>query len=150
MRNRKRILAVASAGGHWTQLSLLSEAFAHHDIHFVTTNLNHAKGSQDNVSTVIDADISQKIRLVGLAIQSAFIVIKFRPDVVISTGAAPGYFAIVFGKIMRSRTIWVDSLANASVLSLSGEKAKRFCDLFLTQWEDLADGKSIHHFGSLL
>ncbi|GAA6137327.1 PssD/Cps14F family polysaccharide biosynthesis glycosyltransferase [Arenicella sp. 4NH20-0111] len=150
MRSRKKILAVASAGGHWTQLTLLKQSFEHHDIQFVTTNLNHAKDSQQNISIVLDADISQKLRLIVLATQSAFLVLKYRPDVVISTGAAPGFFAILFGKLIRSRTIWIDSLANASKLSLSGQQAKRFCDVFLTQWEDLSDGNSIQYKGSLL
>ena len=31
---------------------------------------------------------------------------------VISTGAAPGYFAMRFAKWLGRRTIWIDSIAN--------------------------------------
>lgn len=149
--NSKKVLAVASAGGHWTQLLLLSDAFTHCDIRYVTTKLNRttAQVGKDLV-TVIDADMSTKLKLIPLALQVLVIVIKYRPDVVITTGAAPGFFAVMLGKLMGAKTIWVDSMANFSELSLSGKHASKFCDLSLTQWPELADGNQINHLGSLL
>ncbi len=42
------------------------------------------------------------------------LVLKLRPDVVISTGAAPGLLALAAAKwLTGARTIWIDSLANA-------------------------------------
>lgn len=57
------------------------------------------------------------------------IVLLHRPDIVISTGAAPGFFALLFGKLLGARTIWIDSIANAEQLSVSGQKVKLFADL---------------------
>jgi len=37
--------------------------------------------------------------------------------VIVSTGAAPGYFAIVLGRLFGARTIWIDSMANIENLS---------------------------------
>ena len=55
--NTRKVFAVASGGGHWTQLRLLSESFDHCDVHYVTTDLNlSAIESQSNLSIVIDAD----------------------------------------------------------------------------------------------
>jgi hypothetical protein len=74
-----------------------------------------------------------------------------RPDVVLSTGAAPGYFAIRLGGWMGARTVWVDSVANAEELSLSGRKAGACADLWLTQWPHLAKGdKRLRCLGSVL
>ena len=151
MNNKKKVLAVASAGGHWTQLLLLSDAFSHCDIRYVTTNINRSAAPTDeHLTMVIDADFSTKLKLIPLALQMLGILIKQRPDVVISTGAAPGFFAVMFGKLLGAKTIWVDSMANYSELSLSGKHASRFCDLSLTQWPVLADGEKIKYFGSLL
>jgi hypothetical protein len=61
-----------------------------------------------------------------------------RPDVVISTGAAPGFLALRLGRLLGARTIWVDSVANGEELSMSGKLAGRYADLWLTQWEHLA------------
>jgi hypothetical protein len=66
-------------------------------------------------------------------------MIKHRPDVVISTGAASGYFALRIGKLFGAKTIWLDSIANAEELSLSGAKVQKHADLWLTQWEHLAN-----------
>ena len=40
----KRILAVASSGGHWVQLTRLRPAFEGHDVAYVTTNPGHRSG----------------------------------------------------------------------------------------------------------
>lgn len=73
-----------------------------------------------------------------LACQTFLLVARHRPEVVISTGAAPGLFAVVIGKLFRARTIWLDSLANVDELSRSGQLVRRFADVWLTQWEHLA------------
>lgn len=149
--NKKKVLAVASAGGHWTQLKLLNDAYSHCDVRFVTTKINRAiKYTQQDIITVIDADLSSKLRLILLATQMLIIVLRERPDVVISTGAAPGFFATLFGRLISSKTIWVDSMANYNSLSVSGKYASRFCDLCLTQWPDLANEPRIKYKGSLI
>lgn len=148
---KKSILAVASAGGHWTQLIILSKAFEHCDVHYVSTKLNlSAIETHANVSVVNDADLSNKFKLIPLSLQVAILMIKKRPDVVISTGAAPGFFAVLFGKLIGAKTIWIDSMANYSKLSVSGEYASKFCDVCLTQWPALARQENIKHSGSLL
>ena len=73
-----------------------------------------------------------------------------RPDVVISTGAAPGYFALRLGKLFGARTIWVDSIANAEEMSLSGRLAQRYADLWLTQWPEVAKRDGARYEGRLL
>lgn len=69
---------------------------------------------------------------------------------IISTGAAPGYFALRMGKWFRARTVWVDSIANVEELSLSGARAGRHADLWLTQWEHLAQPGGPEYRGSVL
>lgn len=98
----------------------------------------------------MDADLSTKWKLLPLAIQTGFAVLRYRPHVVVSTGAAPGFFAVAAGKLVGAKTIWIDSMANSSSLSVSGHHAKKFCDLCLTQWPDLADKSKVRYLGSLL
>jgi UDP-N-acetylglucosamine:LPS N-acetylglucosamine transferase len=151
MSNRKKVLAVSSAGGHWTQLLLLSDAFKHCDVRYVSTNINvSAIDTHKDLIKVIDADLSRKLKLIPLAVQMIVILLRHRPDIVISTGAAPGFFAIIMGKLIGAKTIWVDSMANYSVISISGKHASRFSDLCLTQWPDLVNGDRIRCSGSLL
>ena len=67
----------------------------------------------------------------------AWILLRVRPNVVVSTGAAPGYWAIRIGKLLGARTCWIDSIANVEAVSLSGRMAGPHSDLWLTQWKDL-------------
>lgn len=137
-----KLLAVASGGGHWTQLSIISESFSESDTYFMTTKANPVTNHRSDgspVIKVIQADFSQKRRLLIMALQIAYHIIRLRPDAVISTGAAPGFFAIVSAKCIGAKTIWVDSIANYERPSLSGVKVKPFCDVFLTQWPHLKD-----------
>jgi len=151
----KKILAVSSGGGHWVQLQRLLPAFENHEVTFVTVNGVYRKEVPSSRFYVVqDATIWTKWGLVRLGFQMLKILFRERPDIVISTGAAPGYFALRFGKWLKARTIWVDSIANVEHLSLSGQKVGRYADLWLTQWPDLAgsegDGQGPHYSGAVI
>jgi hypothetical protein len=76
---------------------------------------------------------------------------KVRPHVVVTTGAAPGLVAIGVGKLFGAKTVWIDSLANSEVLSLSGRIAEKYADLWLTQWPHLDDSlPRLKYMGSVL
>jgi UDP-N-acetylglucosamine:LPS N-acetylglucosamine transferase len=137
---RRRLLAVASAGGHWIQLSRLHPLFDRHDVHFVTTFKGTIPPIAGAPLTVVkDASRQDKIALLVLTLQLLGLLIRHRPDVVISTGAAPGYLALRLGKLLGARTIWLDSIANVEELSLSGKLAAGCADLWLTQWPHLTE-----------
>lgn len=146
-----KILAVASKGGHWIQLLRLRSAFEGHTCTYVSTMQGYARDVAPNRFFVVrDATRWSKTGLAVLALQMLWVVIRVRPDVVISTGAAPGYFAILFGKLLGARTVWIDSVANVEELSLSGRQAGRFADLWLTQWKHLAQPSGPTYLGSVL
>ncbi len=67
-----------------------------------------------------------------------WVVLRERPHVVVTTGASVGYFALRAGKILGARTVWIDSIANAEAISLAGQRACKYADLWLTQWPELA------------
>ena len=148
---RKKILAVASSGGHWTQLLSLRPAFAGHDVVFVTTQRNcAAQVAPHRVHVVSEANRQRKLRLIPLMLRMLCLVLAVRPDVVVSTGAAPGYFALRFGRLVKARTLWLDSIAGSRDLSLSGRLASPYADLLLTQWPHLAVPGGPLYRGSLL
>ena len=78
------------------------------------------------------------------------LVWRTAPSVVISTGAAPGLFAIIFGKFRGAKTVWIDSVANCEQMSMSGKIAGKLADLCLTQWQHLETGNGPHYLGSVL
>lgn len=99
---------------------------------------------------VSEANRWNKIRLVRSLLEIVWVVLKVRPDVVVTTGAAPGFFAVRVASLLGSRTVWIDSIANAEELSLSGKKAGKFVDLWLTQWPDISRTEGPSFEGSVL
>ncbi len=148
---RKKVLAISSGGGHWVQLLRLRPALEGHDIGYATVDQRYAAQVPGHRFHVFeDATRWSKVALLRQMAQIFWILLRERPDVVITTGASAGLFALTFGKLMRARTIWIDSIANTECLSDSGRRATRVADLHLTQWEHLADGKTIRYGGTVL
>jgi UDP-N-acetylglucosamine:LPS N-acetylglucosamine transferase len=138
-KKQKKVMAIASKGGHWIQLNRLSPVWRNHYVVFISNDKgleSHVNGQQ--FETVIDANMEQKGRLLILALQTLWKVLKHRPDVIISTGAAPGFFALIWGNLLGAKTVWLDSVANPEELSLAGKKVAKFADVWLTQWPELA------------
>lgn len=149
--SRKRVLAVSSGGGHWVQLLRLSPVLEQHDVAFVTVvEAARAQVPGRRFYRVNDATRWNKIGLVILALRLAAILLKERPDVILSTGAAPGFLALRLGGLLGARTIWVDSIANVERLSMSGRMIGKHADLWLTQWPHLATPAGPHFYGAVL
>jgi UDP-N-acetylglucosamine:LPS N-acetylglucosamine transferase len=149
---KKRLLAVASGGGHWVQLSRLFPAFADCELVLATVHADYAADAPDGsrFHTIRDATRWDRWGLVVLAFQLLRIVLTERPDIVLSTGAAPGYLALRLGKLLGARTVWIDSIANVEEVSLSGRKISRHADIWLTQWEHLARPEGPRYIGAVL
>lgn len=150
-QRRRKILAVASSGGHWTQLLRLRPAFAGHDVVFATTQAD-SRGEVPGYRfrRLPDANRNSRWRLLALILATLFVVLRERPDVVISTGAAPGYFAIRFAHYLGARTLWLESIANPEEPSLSTRLVRPYADLMLTQWPHLAQPGGPFYRGSVL
>ena len=97
-----------------------------------------------------DANRWQRKQLLLSFVSILVAVIRIRPDIIVTTGAAPGYFAIRLGRLIGCRTIWIDSIANVETLSMSGSMAGRYCDLWLTQWPHLEAPRGPWFKGSVL
>ena len=133
-----KVLAIASGGGHWVQLLRLQPALEDCDVTYATVLPGYrAQVGGAPFHVVPDSNRWDKFSLVRCALRILLLLARTRPDVILTTGAAPGYFAILFGRWFGARTSWLDSIANAEKLSLSGEMARGKADLWLTQWPHL-------------
>lgn len=146
-----RVLAIASGGGHWVQLLRLRPAFEGARVTYVSVRPAYASDVPgERFIPINDATRWDKVGLARMAFKLLLIMLRVRPTVVISTGAAPGYFAIRLGKLLGAKTIWLDSIANVEEMSMTGMLVKDKATLWLTQWPHLAtdDGPACH--GSVL
>jgi UDP-N-acetylglucosamine:LPS N-acetylglucosamine transferase len=146
-----KLLAIASGGGHWVQLLRLLPAFDGCDVAFVTVNdAYRSQVPNHRFYSITDATRWNKLKLVSMALHLAWIMLKERPDVAISTGAAPGYVGLRLARMLGAKTIWIDSIANVEELSLSGKRIGRYADLWLTQWPHLAQPAGPRYYGGVL
>ncbi len=156
MRERRpdelKVLAVASGGGHWVQLQRLRPAFDGFDVAFVGVSALYADDVHGHRYHIIrDVTRWDKLGLVVLLMQLLVVLLRERPSVVITTGSAPGLLTLVLAKwLFRARTIWIDSIANCERMSASGMRARRFADVWLTQWPHLAAPGGPDHVGAVM
>jgi len=145
-------MVATSAGGHWVQMRRLLPAFEGLDVVYA------------GVEPALDADLGPasyyRIRNVSRRDPLGFLVISWqlarvmrreRPDVVVTTGAAPGLMALVVGKLLAgSRTVWIDSISSVETMSLSGRLARFVADAWLVQWAHLARPEGPEFWGAVL
>ena len=152
MKNKTRkVLAVASGGGHWTQLMRLQPAFE--NVHVTYITVRHAY--QDDVPgadfhVVQDATRWNKFAMLLQILQISWLLIRIRPDCIVTTGAAPGYWALRIGKLFGVKSCWIDSIANVEAISMGGQLAAKHADLMLTQWADLVVNTGTEFHGSVI
>ncbi len=143
MSQQLKICLAASAGGHLSQLTKLEEAWRGHDTFFVTTGEMVTRDLADRyharVYTVGESNHTQPFRVMRTLVRCMVILLRERPDVVVSTGAAHGCICSLICKLMRGRIVWVDSIANVERLSLSGRIVRPIADLCITQWPRLSE-----------
>src|SRR6056297_3669898 len=143
---KRRVLAVASAGGHFNQLMLLRPGLEGHEVLTLTTLPGLAAEFGAAPSALIpDCNANTPLRALACLIAVGVRVLRHRPHVVVTTGALPGVLALAWGRVIGARTIWIDSVANAEALSASGRLAKRIAHLTLSQWPSVAEAEGVRY-----
>jgi len=153
-RDRKlRICLAASAGGHMSQLLKLRECWKGHRTFYVTTAdiVREKLQKYGEVFVIGECNREHPLWVITVLFRCIRIIRRERPDVIVSTGAAPGLLMCLSGKFFGSKVAWIDSIANVERLSLSGRMAKTFADLFLTQWPELArPHRNVEYVGAVI
>lgn len=135
-----KICITASAGGHLSQLLSLAPVWQENEVVCVSTG-DMVRDKMETIGrTYIVGECNREhpIKTFGVMIKCLRIVIRERVDVVLSTGAAAGFLMCFWGKLFGAKVIWVDSIANAEQLSMSGRMVRKFADLIFSQWPDVA------------
>ena len=134
-----KICLVCSSGGHFSQLYSLRkfwEEFEHFWVTFpgrdTTSLLQNEKVYWAYYPT--NRNIKNLIKNIILAIK---ILKKKKPDVVISTGAGVSVPFIYIAKLLRIKTIYIESLTRINGLSLSAKLVYPVVDHLIVQWPEL-------------
>jgi UDP-N-acetylglucosamine:LPS N-acetylglucosamine transferase len=156
MKKPLKICVGSSAGGHTTQLLKLLEKSGDWPCQpsfYVTTleALTDKFSDKGPVYVIGECNRHHPIKALIVLIKSMKLVMKERPDVIITTGSFPLAMVCFFSKLCGAKVVWIDSVANVEKLSMSGNFVRHFADLFLTQWPDITTKyKNVEYAGSLI
>lgn len=131
---RLRIGLAASGGGHVRQLLDMQPAWGEHDHFFVTEDTALGQTLARDHRTYFlphfawgQAKLGAPFRMAARAVQSFFlsarIILRERPDVVLSTGAGAVIFAVLWARLLGARIVVVESFARFEKPSLFGRLA---------------------------
>ena len=138
-----KIIFAASSGGHFEQIMMLKPLMEKHDSVIVTEKTKYGVGKAD-FKTYYLRQINRKEilflpKLILNTITSFKIVLKEKPDVMITTGVLSIIPLALIMKMMRRKLIYIESFAKVTSKTLSGKFLYKYADQFYVQWEQMLD-----------
>jgi UDP-N-acetylglucosamine:LPS N-acetylglucosamine transferase len=148
-----KLALVCSHGGHLTEMMVLSSAFEGHERFWVTSRSTRtvAMAEHDRVFLVPHAGMNPVLNGV-IFVKALFILVRERPDAVITTGAEIAVPFAWLGKLLGIRVVYVESWCRLRTRSGTGPLVYPAADVFLVQWPMLLEayGDKARYEGGLI
>lgn len=136
-----KICFTASSGGHTTELLQLTPFLAQYPAIFIG-EASQVKGHFQARYTLKQVNRQSFKSLLDFVLSFPRvwrILAKEKPTHIVSTGAMCTLPVCLLGKIKKIKIIYIESFARMEDLSLTGKLVYHFADLFIVQWETLAE-----------
>ncbi|MCL1631171.1 O-antigen ligase family protein [Sporolactobacillus sp. CPB3-1] len=136
------ICLISSSGGHLEQLKRLLPIVKEYS-HTIITEKNTSTSNMNNfyeVNYLIQQDRKKTLFILVYLINfliSAVFYLRFRPKIIISTGAGVVIPFCLIGKLFGSKIIFIESFAKVNSPTITGRIVYKFADQFYIQWTDL-------------
>jgi len=140
--NRKRkICFAATFGGHFEQLMMLEPLMKKYDS-FIVTERTPIEIDQKGIPIYYLRQVNRREKTFLLTtlintLISLKIIIFWRPDIVITTGALAIVPICLLVKVFRKKLIYIESFAKTTTSTKSGKLLYKFADQFYVQWENM-------------
>ena len=147
-----KILLVGSSGGHLSHLYMLKPTWRQFDRVWVTFDKEDARSMLKNEKMYscyypTNRNLKNLIKNTFVALR---VLIKEKPDVIISSGAAVAVPFFYLGKLMRKKLIYVEVFDRIDKPTLTGRLVYPIVDEFIVQWEEqLKVYPKAKNFGSI-
>lgn len=141
----KKVMFISSMGGHLTELMQLKSMFKDYDYMLVTEKHKSTNGLKARYKSKIDfllaGNRKHLLRYIFVlpynVIKSFAIFVKFKPDVIVTTGAHTCVAMCYIAKLFRKKVIFIESFANIETKTLSGRLVYPVTDIFIVQWKSM-------------
>ena len=131
-----KLCIACSAGGHLSEIQQVQDYYKKHPYFFISFRRFDSEDLAKKNKVYFVADPKRNpLDLIRNFLQSFFILLKEKPDAVISTGAGAALPALFIAALMGKKTVFIESFCRINSPSLSGRIAYRFAGLFLVQWK---------------
>lgn len=123
------------------QLMMLSPLMKEYDSFIVTEKTRYAMDIQDfrvyRVPQTNRREILFPAKFIANFVKSFRILLKEKPDILVSTGAMATVPICILGKKMGKKLIYIESFARVNTPNVTGKILYRSADKFYVQWESM-------------
>jgi hypothetical protein len=132
---RRRTCWAYSPGGHLAELERATEGIAFTDCFHITFASGREPPAGARRVYLVAHPRRSVWRTLANAARTLAILLRERPALILSTGADVAVPAIVIGKLLRARVVFVET-AGSIAPSLTGRLVYPVADLFIVQWPE--------------
>lgn len=141
MREKKniKVCLVGSSGGHLTHLYMLKPYWKSKERFWVTFDKEDARTllhGEKMYSCYYPSNRSLKALLIN-TVKALKIIPKERPNLIISSGAAPAIPFFYIGKLFGAKLIYIEVFDRINKPTLTGKLVYPIVDKFIVEWEEM-------------
>ncbi len=139
----KKVMFISSVGGHLTQLLELKSLFNNYNYVLVTEKTDVTLNLKEKYNTEYLKYGSRKYLFKYLFIfafnilKSIYLFIKYRPQVIVTTGTHTAVPMCYLGWLFRRKVIYIESFAKRTSPTLTGKLVYPIATTFVVQWESM-------------
>ena len=134
-----KICFVGSSGGHLAHLYMLKPFWKNKERFWVTFDKEDARSllkDEKMYSVYYPSNRSIKALLINTW-RALRILPKEKPDLIISSGAAPAIPFFWIGKLMGAKTVYIEVFDRIDAATIAGKLCYPVTDLFIVEWEEM-------------
>lgn len=139
MKKKLSICIPSSCGGHLKEVLMHKDAYSDHNIIYILNDKINNREFLINNKVYFITHIENYFFLFINFFEAYKILRKFKPDLVISTGASPAFVVSIISKFLyKSKIIYIESITRIKSPSKTGKLMYYISDLFLYRHPSLS------------
>ena len=134
-----KICLVGSSGGHLTHLYMLKPFWNDKERFWVTFDKEDARSllqGEKMYSCYYPSNRSIKALIIN-TVKAIKIIYRERPDLIISSGAAPAIPFFYIGKLFGAKMIYIEVFDRINKPTITGKIVYPVTDKFIVEWEEM-------------
>ncbi len=140
---KKRVMFISSVGGHLTQMLELKKIFNDYDYVLITEKNNVTINLKEkyHIDYLMYGSRHFWFKYIFVCIhnliKSIYLFIKYRPQVIVTTGTHTAIIMCYLGWIFRRKVIYIESFAKRTSKTMTGKIIYPIATTFIVQWENM-------------